>query len=93
MIYLASVLALAAGALIALQFGVNAGLRGSLGAGSPLYATLASYVVGVLASLVCLLVVRPAPPVWTFLPPRGATARSSTPTCGAARRGTNRASL
>ena len=65
MIYLASLLALAAGALLALPFGVNAGLRGSLGANSPLYATLVSYAVGALASLACLLMVRPAPPVWS----------------------------
>lgn len=64
MIYVASILALAAGALIAFQFGVNAGLRGFLGAGSPLYATLVSYAVGTAASLACLLTVRPALPPW-----------------------------
>ena len=65
MIYLASMFALLAGALIALQFGVNAALRGFLGAGSPFYATLISYAVGTLASLGCLLAVRPALPAWS----------------------------
>lgn len=56
--------ALAAGALIALQFGVNAALRGSLG-GSAFFATLASYAVGTLVSLACLLALRPALPAWS----------------------------
>ena len=56
--------ALAAGALIALQFGVNASLRGFLG-GNPFYATLVSYAVGTLASLGCLLALRPSLPVWS----------------------------
>ena len=56
--------ALAAGALIALQFGVNAALRGFLG-GSAFFATFASYIVGTLASLACLLVLRPAIPSWS----------------------------
>ena len=61
---LALLLALAAGALIALQFAVNAALRGFLG-GSALFATLVSYGVGTLASLGCLLVMRPALPAWS----------------------------
>ena len=65
MAYLLSLFALAAGALIALQFGVNAGLRGFLGSDSPFYATLVSYAVGTLASLVCLLAARPALPAWS----------------------------
>ena len=60
---LAIFFALTAGALIALQFGVNAALRGCLGS-SPFYATLISYAVGTLASLGCLLAVRPAWPAW-----------------------------
>ena len=64
MIYLATLFALLAGALIALQFGVNAVLRGFLGTANPLYATLISYAVGTLASGVCLLAVRPAWPAW-----------------------------
>ncbi len=56
--------ALGAGALIALQFGVNAALRKYLGSDSPFYATLASYAVGTLASLCCLLAVRPTLPTW-----------------------------
>lgn len=63
--YLASLCALVAGALIALQFGVNATLRGFLGAASPFYAVLISYAVGTAASLACLLAVRPALPVWS----------------------------
>lgn len=64
MVYLASGFALVAGALIALQFGVNAALRGFLCAESPFYATLISYAVGTLASLGCLLAARPAWPAW-----------------------------
>lgn len=64
MVYLASLFALLAGALIALQFGVNAALRGFLGAQSPFYATLISYAVGTLGSLACLAAVRPALPAW-----------------------------
>ena len=64
MTYPALLFALLAGALIALQFGVNAALRGYLGSGSPFYATLVSYAVGTLASLACLLAVRPALPAW-----------------------------
>lgn len=60
---LALLFALVAGALIALQFGVNAALRGALG-GSAFFATFVSYAVGALTSLVCLLAVRPAPPSW-----------------------------
>ncbi len=55
--------ALVAGALIALQFGVNAALRGFL-SGHAFYATLISYAVGTLASLGCLLVLRPTLPAW-----------------------------
>ena len=65
MIYFASLFALVAGALIALQFGVNAALRGFLGSESPFYATFVSYAVGTLASLACLLAVRPALPAWS----------------------------
>ncbi len=61
---IALLFALAAGALIALQFGVNAALRGFLG-GSAFFATFVSYAVGTVASLVCLLVVRPALPAWS----------------------------
>ena len=64
MIYAASLSALVAGALIALQFGVNAALRGFLGVPSPFYATLVSYAVGTAAALACLLAVRPALPAW-----------------------------
>ena len=60
---LALIFALAAGALIALQFGVNAALRGFLG-GNAFFATFVSYAVGTLASLGCLLVLRPALPSW-----------------------------
>ena len=60
---LALLFALAAGALIALQFGVNAALRGFLG-GSAFFATLVSYAVGTLTSLACLLALRPALPAW-----------------------------
>ena len=65
MTYPALLFALLAGALIALQFGVNAALRGYLGSDSPFYATLISYAVGTLASLACLLAVRPALPTWS----------------------------
>ena len=61
---LALLFALAAGALIALQFGVNAALRGFLG-GSAFFATFVSYAVGTLASLCCLLALRPALPSWS----------------------------
>ena len=61
---IALLFALAAGALIALQFGVNASLRGFLGSRSPFFATLISYTVGTLASLGCLLVWRPTFPSW-----------------------------
>ena len=61
---IALLLALAAGALIALQFGVNAALRGFLGS-CAFFATFVSYAVGTLASLVCLLVLRPAVPSWS----------------------------
>lgn len=54
--------ALAAGALISLQFGVNAALRTQLGGGNPLFATLVSYAVGTLSSLALLAVLRPALP-------------------------------
>ena len=57
----ALLVALAAGTLIALQFGINAALRGFLG-GSAFFATFVSYAVGTLASLGCLLVLRPALP-------------------------------
>src|SRR5579883_2794559 len=60
MTYLFLLLALLAGALVALQFGVNADLRNFVA--HPLYATLTSYTVGALASLVCLCVARPALP-------------------------------
>ena len=60
---LALLFALVAGALIALQFGVNAALRGFLG-GSAFFATLVSYAVGTLTSLACLLALRPALPAW-----------------------------
>ncbi len=56
--------ALVAGALIALQFGVNSALRGFLG-GSAFFATFVSYAVGTLAALCCLLVSRPALPSWS----------------------------
>ena len=61
---LALLFALSAGALIALQFGVNAALRGFLG-GSAFFATLVSYAVGTLTSLACLLVLRPSLPPWS----------------------------
>lgn len=61
---LALLLALLAGTLIALQFGVNAALRGALGSGSPFFATLVSYAVGTLVSLGCLLALRPTLPLW-----------------------------
>ena len=64
---LAILFALVAGALIALQFGVNAALRGYLGSPSPFYATLVSYAVGTLASLVCLFAARPALPTWNHI--------------------------
>ena len=60
---IALLFALVAGALIALQFGVNAALRGFLG-GSVFFATLVSYAVGTLASLCCLLALRPTLPTW-----------------------------
>lgn len=60
----ALLLALVAGALIALQFGVNAALRGFLG-GSPFFATFVSYAVGTLSSLAFLLALRPALPAWS----------------------------
>ena len=56
--------ALVAGALIALQFGVNAALRGFLG-GNALFATLVSYAVGTLTSLGCLFALRPTLPSWS----------------------------
>ena len=61
--FLALLLALVAGALVAVQFGVNAALRGFLDS-NPLFATFVSYAVGTLASLCCLLVSRPALPAW-----------------------------
>lgn len=61
---LALLFALVAGALIALQFGVNASLRGFLG-GSAFFATLVSYAVGTVASLCCLLALRPTLPAWS----------------------------
>ncbi|MBV9128167.1 MAG: DMT family transporter [Verrucomicrobia bacterium] len=65
MTYPALLFALVAGALIALQFGVNAALRGFLGSDShPLFATLVSYAVGTLASLGGLLALRPVLPAW-----------------------------
>ncbi len=64
---LAIAFALAAGALIALQFGVNAALRGCLGSGNPLFATLISYAVGTVSSLICLLIARPSLPAWNRL--------------------------
>ncbi len=63
---LALLFALVAGALIALQFGVNSALRGFLG-GSAFFATLVSYAVGTLTSLACLLALRPALPAWNRL--------------------------
>ncbi len=63
--YPALLFALVAGALIALQFGVNAALRGYLGSGSPFFATLISYAVGTIASLFCLVIARPALPAWS----------------------------
>ena len=60
---LALLFALIAGALISLQFGVNAALRGFLG-GNAFFATLISYAVGTVASLSCLLALRPALPAW-----------------------------
>ena len=60
---IALLFALVAGTFIALQFGVNAALRGFLG-GSAFFATLVSYAVGTLASLCCLLAVRPTLPAW-----------------------------
>ena len=51
-------------ALIALQFGVNAALRGFLD-GNAFFATLVSYAVGTLVSLGCLLLLRPALPSWS----------------------------
>ena len=55
--------ALVAGALIALQFGVNAALRGFLG-GNAFFATFVSYAMGTLTSLACLLALRPVLPSW-----------------------------
>lgn len=60
---IALALALGAGGLIALQFAVNAALRTHLGGDSPLFATLVSYAVGTVASLVCIAVARPTLPV------------------------------
>ena len=60
---LALLFALTAGALIALQFGVNAALRGFLSSHA-FFATFVSYAVGTLASLACLLALRPALPAW-----------------------------
>jgi transporter family-2 protein len=60
--YVAFFCALAAGGLIALQFAVNSALRADLGRDSPLFATLVSYAVGTLASLLCIAVARPALP-------------------------------
>lgn len=62
--YATLLFALTTGALIALQFGVNASLRKFLGANTPLFATAISYAVGALVSLICLLLVRPAMPTW-----------------------------
>ena len=59
------VFALGAGALIALQFGVNAALRGFLGGNSPFFATFASYAVGTFTSLGCLIALRPTLPSWS----------------------------
>ncbi len=60
MTYLFLILALIAGALVAVQFGVNATLRGFVS--NPIYATLTSYAVGTIASLICVLAIRPALP-------------------------------
>jgi transporter family-2 protein len=62
--YPALLFALVAGALVALQFAVNAALRTYLGNGSPLFATLISYAVGTISSLLCLVILRPVLPAW-----------------------------
>lgn len=61
---IALLFALGAGALITLQFGVNAALRTGLGNVNPLPATFVSYAGGALASLLCLLALRPSLPAW-----------------------------